>query len=1782
VNAPYQSGSGTKTLTFSYTVAAGNEDTDGIAIGSAIALNSGTIKDAANNNAVLTLPTVNSSGILVNAINAGVPSLSSITSTTANGSYGLGGQINLTLTFSKSVILAGGNLILTLDTGATINIPSFSGTTASATYTVAAGQSSSDLNVTNIALASGATLKDTSGNAAILTLPTGANSLAGSKAIAIDGIVPNITNITSTTANGTYGIGSNINLTVNFSESVTLSGGNLVLTLDSGATVNLTNVNGTSASVTYTVGTGQNSSDLTVKAIALSSGATLKDSTGNTVNLALPTGLNTLAGSKAIVVDGVAPVIAPQYTGFATQTTFAAGTNPKSISTGDFNGDGKLDLAIANKGSSTVSVLLGLGSGSFSSQTTFAVGADPNSISVGDFNGDSKQDLAIANYSANSVSILIGTGNGSFNPQSTVAVGTNPNTVSIGDFNGDSRMDLAIANYTTNTVSILLGNGNGSFGARTTFATGTNPSAIAMGDFNGDSKADLAIANYGSNRVSILLGNGNGSFSAQTTFATGTRPSAITIADFNGDSRPDLAIANNSSGNVSILLGAGSGSFSAQSTFAAGANPSAIRLGDFNGDSKPDLAIANYATKSVSVLLGAGNGSFGTQLTAATGSNPSAVGVGDFNGDGQSDLAIANYNASANSVSILLNSPTPAIVLPPNATYTAGQVLSFTINFSEAVIVTGTPVLPMTIGSSSVNATYQSGTGTSALVFNYTVVAGNVDSDGITLGNALTLGGGTIRDSIGNNAVLTLPAVNTAGILVNAIGAPTISSMTSTTANGTYGVGSIINLTLNFSTSVTLAGGNLVLTLDNGATVNVTSFSGTTATASYTVAAGQNSADLNVTAIALAPGATLRNGSVNAVLTLPVGVNSLAGSKAIVIDTIAPAISSIISTTINGAYGLGSAIDITVNFSEAVTLAGGGLNLTLDTGATLTVNSINGTKASAIYTVAAGQNSNDLNVTTITLGSGATLKDVAGNAVNLTLPTGVNSLAGSKAIAIDSTVPTISTITSTTANGTYGVGSAINLTVNFSEAVNLAGGNLILTLSSGATVSLTSISGTSATGTYTVTAGQSSSDLNVTNIALASGATLKDIAGNNLSLALPTGGNSLAGSKAIVIETIAPTLTSITSTTANGTYGVGSSINLTANFSEAITLAGGSIVLTLNNGATVNLTNVSGTSLSGTYTIASGQSSTGLNVSAIARTIGATLKDAAGNDASLTVPAGANNLAGSKTIVVDATLPTLTSITSPTPSGRYAVGASIEIVLNFSEPLSLVGGNLILTLDSGTSLTIAPFTNGTKATAIYTIAAGDRSSDLNITTLALASGATLKDSAGNNTILTIPAGQSLKDNAAFIIGRTAPVISGTPSLAIAEGSPYSFSPSASDADGDSLNFTITNKPTWATFDPQTGKLSGTPADANVGTTKGVTISVSDGVDTVSLAAFDLTVTNVGEQPGVGTPTVGTPIVVPAEQQPIATQPFSFTLPAKTFTDPDGAADPLNLSATLANGSSLPDWLKFDPRTATFSGTPDLNSVGDLSLKVIATDRQGNLVSQTFSLAIATPTGLMGIPTTPIKFSGGKRGVSRSAQIGKPLQGTAGSDVLRGTAKNDRIKSGKNSDKKSKDKIYGKAGNDRLTGGGGDDYLSGDRGNDTLSGGRGRDLLLGGLGNDKLLGSDGQDILIGGLGIDKLTGGKDKDMFTFDSIGDGLDTITDFNAQEDVIDLRKLFTQPQFSGATPYLQYLQYVKMVQVGTAVEIQIDADGNGSGSSLTPLVSLQNQTLSALGSRNIVIGQG
>jgi len=181
---------------------------------------------------------------------------------------------------------------------------------------------------------------------------------------------------------------------------------------------------------------------------------------------------------------------------------------------GDFNGDGKQDLAVANFDSidheNTVSVLLGDGAGHFSAPTNFAVGNGPVSIAVGDFNDDARQDLAVANLDSNNVSILLGDGAGNFSAPANLVVGTYPESVSIGDFNGDGKQDLAVANggdYPSfnGTVSVLLGNGAGGFSAAINFAAGRYAQSIAVGDFDGDDKQDFAVANFDSNDVSILL-----------------------------------------------------------------------------------------------------------------------------------------------------------------------------------------------------------------------------------------------------------------------------------------------------------------------------------------------------------------------------------------------------------------------------------------------------------------------------------------------------------------------------------------------------------------------------------------------------------------------------------------------------------------------------------------------------------------------------------------------------------------------------------------------------------------------------------------------------------------------------------------------------------------------------------------------------------------------------------------------------------------------------------------------------------------------------------------------------------------------------------------------------------------------------------------------------------------------------------------------------------------------------------------------------------------------------
>jgi hypothetical protein len=184
----------------------------------------------------------------------------------------------------------------------------------------------------------------------------------------------------------------------------------------------------------------------------------------------------------------------------------------------------------------------------------YAAGVGAGALTAGDFNGDGKIDLACGNFSANTVSVLLGNGDGTFQTHVDYGTGTGPSAVVTADLNGDGKLDLAATNLTSNTVSILLGNGNGTFQTHVDYATGSGPNDVALGDLNGDGILDLAVANSKASTFSWLLGNGNGSFQTHMDVSTGTGPSSVGVADFNGDGRLDVGVADRTANTVSVLL----------------------------------------------------------------------------------------------------------------------------------------------------------------------------------------------------------------------------------------------------------------------------------------------------------------------------------------------------------------------------------------------------------------------------------------------------------------------------------------------------------------------------------------------------------------------------------------------------------------------------------------------------------------------------------------------------------------------------------------------------------------------------------------------------------------------------------------------------------------------------------------------------------------------------------------------------------------------------------------------------------------------------------------------------------------------------------------------------------------------------------------------------------------------------------------------------------------------------------------------------------------------------
>ncbi|SIR31742.1 thrombospondin type 3 repeat-containing protein [Maribacter ulvicola] len=649
-----------------------------------------------------------------------------------------------------------------------------------------------------------------------------------------------------------------------------------------------------------------------------------------------------------------------------------------------------------------------------------------------------------------------------------------------------------------------------------------------------------------------------------------------------------------------------------------------------------------------------------------------------------------------NTTTVISNAVAPTVTsvdVPANATYLVGQDLDFTINFSENVTVNttvGTPQIAITIGATVRQATYVSGSGTNALVYRYTIQLGDLDINGITVG-ILVANGGTLRDSGGEDAILTLLNIGlTTAVLVDA-NIPILTSV-NVPANATYITGQNLDFTVNFNDNIIVntSVGTPQLAIIIGATTRQATYisgSGTNALVfRYTVQTG----DLDTNGIAVialsANGGTLKNaGNNDANLTL-IGVGLTGG---VLVDAVAPIVTSV-TVPANATYITGQNLDFTVNLSKntIVNTTLGTPQLAITVGATTRQASyISGSGTSSLlfsYTVQAG----DLDTDGIAVGTlsanGGTLLDLVNNIVDLTL----NSVGTTVGVLVDAIAPIVTSVT-VPANATYITGQNLDFTVNLSEntIVNTTLGTPQLAITVGATTRQASyISGSGTTALlfrYTVQAGDLDTDGIAVGTLSANGGTLLDLVNNVVDLTL----NSVGTTVGVLVDAIAPIVTSVT-VPANATYITGQNLDFTVNLSEntIVNTTLGTPQLAITVGATTRQASyISGsgtTALLFRYTIQTGElDSDGITIASLSAN-GGTLQDNATNDLNTVL----NNVGSTSSILVDALAPTGYSV----DLDYNPINDTNEDAISFSFSGAEVGSTYNYTINSsggGTNVT---------------------------------------------------------------------------------------------------------------------------------------------------------------------------------------------------------------------------------------------------------------------------------------------------------------------------------------------------------------------------------------------------------------------------------------------------------------------------------------------------------------
>lgn len=420
---------------------------------------------------------------------------------------------------------------------------------------------------------------------------------------------------------------------------------------------------------------------------------------------------------------------------FLAPTSLPVGSNPAGIAVGDYNSDGKADMAVVDQTTSTINLMISNGDGTFQNSGSYSAGLGAIDAAFGDFNQDGKNDVAVVS-TGGTVNVELSKGpvtssdfvlwrhnqgmtvssgtngdadqngvvddsdysmlrhqfgkplaNNAFAPPASYTVGAGSHAINVGDFNNDGKLDIATMNGST--ASVLLGNGDGTFQPHNDTAIPGNSTNLVVGDFDKDGYLDMATSNTLSNgTITILKGHGDGTFAPATSVYAFSAPVYLAVGDFNHDGYDDFAVTNSYvASSMSVIMNHGDGTYDPPHTYNIPETGYEIQVEDFDHDGNDDFAVRG--SSEYMVQLGNGDGTFLPAVTYATPSGRFEMGThGDFDGDGAVDLAYASTGGvtvmmNANDSSTNLAGAVGFKVAAP-ATTTSGSAMPVTVTVVDA------------------------------------------------------------------------------------------------------------------------------------------------------------------------------------------------------------------------------------------------------------------------------------------------------------------------------------------------------------------------------------------------------------------------------------------------------------------------------------------------------------------------------------------------------------------------------------------------------------------------------------------------------------------------------------------------------------------------------------------------------------------------------------------------------------------------------------------------------------------------------------------------------------------------------------------------------------------------------------------------------------------------------------------------------------------------------------------------------------------------------------------